>query len=161
MRADATGKGATGEGVRIGTVAVSQLERLLPLIEGYQRFHGVGDIDRGRNRGFYGRLVAPSPHGVLLGAWRGAGPIGFACLHWSLDSVRMRETVTLHDIYVEEADRGAGIGRALITAAMDQGRARGAHALIWANDPGNHTAQRLFDSLGTQTSQHVSYELPL
>lgn len=142
-------------------VRAEELESFLPLIERYQRFYEVPDTARGRNRGFFGRLIAPSQFGLLLGAWRGEEPIGFACLHWTLDSVAVRETVTLHDLWVEPAERGAGVGRALIAGAADHARARGAQALVWTTAPDNATAQRLYDSLTSQRETWLYYELPL
>lgn len=145
----------------IRVIRAEELESFLPLIESYQRFYEVPHTARGRNRGFFGRLIAPSQFGLLLGAWRGETPIGYACLHWTLDSVAVRETVTLHDLWVDEAERGAGVGRALIASAADHARARGAQALIWETAPGNFQAQRLYDSLTSDRETWVHYELQL
>ena len=147
--------------LRIATIRAEELESFLPLIEAYQRFYAVSDIDRGRNRGFFGRLIAPSHLGALLGAWSNGRPVGYACLHWSLDSVDARETVTLHDLWVEEEERGAGIGRALIEASADLAHTRGAQALLWETAPDNYTAQRLYDSMGAEASSWLHYELKL
>lgn len=142
-------------------VRAEELESFLPLIEAYQRFYEVADTARGRNRGFFGRLIAPSQFGLLLGAWRGERPIGYACLHWTLDSVAARETVTLHDLWVDEAERGAGVARALIASAADHARARGARALVWDTAPDNFKAQRLYDSLTSKRETWIHYELDL
>lgn len=147
--------------IRIDTVKVEELERLLPLIEAYQHYFRVPDVERGRNRGFFGRLIAPSQFGALIAAWRGRGAIGFGCLHWSLDSIGVRETVTMHALYVDPDERGAGIGRGLIEAAAELARSRGAQALVWQAEGDNHAAQRLFDSLPTRTSRWIDYELAL
>lgn len=146
---------------RFGTVRAEELESILPLIEAYQRFYEFAEVDRGRNRGFFGRLIAPSHLGALLGAWRQDSPIGFACLHWSLDSLRTWETVTLHDLWVEPAERGAGVGRALIKAAADLAHARGSRSLVWTTAPENHEAQRLYDSLNATRSEWINYELQI
>ena len=134
---------------------------MLPLIEAYQRFYSVADIDRGQNRGFFGRLIAPSQHGVLIGAWVDGMAAGFSCLHWSLDSVRARETVTLHDLWVEPDHRGGGIGRALIENAADLAHQRGAVSLVWETAPDNHEAQRLYAAVGARATPWVGYELRL
>lgn len=147
--------------LRIGAIRAEELESFLPLIEAYQRFDEVPPIERGQNRGFFGRLIAPSHLGALLGAWREERPVGFACLHWSLDSLRARETVTLFDLWVEPGERGHGIGRALIEGAADLARERGAQALIWKTAPENYDAQRLYDSLGGVQTGWLQYELRL
>lgn len=146
---------------RIDPVRADELESFLPLIEAYQRFYEVTDIDRGRNRGFFGRLIAPSQLGLLLGAWRRQSPIGFACMNWSLDSLKTRETVTLNDLWVAPAERRAGVGRALIEAAADQAHARGSHSLVWITAPDNYEARGLYNSLATEQSEWIHYELRL
>lgn len=147
--------------LEIRVIRAEELESFLPLIEDYQRFYQVPGTARGRNRGFFGRLIAPSQFGLLLGAWRGEIPIGYACLHWTLDSVAVRETVTLNDLWVIEKERGAGVGRALIAGAADHARARGAQALVWETAPDNYQAQRLYDSLTSKRDTWIHYELPL
>ena len=67
----------------------------------------------------------------------------------------------MNDLYVVEAERGNGVGRALIEAAAEVARGRGAERLEWATAPDNHTAQRLYDSLDTSRSEWVEYEIEL
>jgi GNAT superfamily N-acetyltransferase len=65
----------------------------------------------------------------------------------------------MNDLYVSEEARGAGVGRALIGATVEVARERGAPLVEWATAPGNHTAQRLYDSTGAERSEWFSYEL--
>jgi len=55
--------------------------------------------------------------------------------------------------------RGRGVGRALIEASADVARERGAAWLEWATAPDNHTAQRLYDSMTSEKSTWLEYEL--
>ena len=147
--------------VEIAPVSAEQFEELLPLIAAYQRFYEVEDIDEERNRTFFRRFLAPSEDGLLLGA-RAAGHFrGYACLYWHFSSTIAAETVLMNDLFVEPDDRGQGVGRALIEAARDVARERGAAHLEWATAPDNHTAQRLYDSTGAERSEWVEYELGL
>jgi GNAT superfamily N-acetyltransferase len=147
--------------VRIEPISAPQLETLLPMIAAYQRFYAVDDIDEGRNRAFFSRFIAPSEDGMLLGAWRGEELVGYACLYWHFTSLVPAETVLMNDLFVGEAARGQGIGRALIEASAEVARKRGAHHLEWATAPDNTTAQRLYDTTGAESSEWVEYELPL
>lgn len=147
--------------LRVSAVRAEELESFLPLIESHQRFAEVPPVDRGRNRGFFGRLIAPSHLGALLGAWQDEKPIGFACLHWSLDSLRARETVTLFDLWVEPGCRGRGVGHALIQGSAELARERGAHALMLRTPPENSEARRLFESLAGDGEDLTQYELQL
>jgi GNAT superfamily N-acetyltransferase len=147
--------------LRIAPIAESELGALLPLIAAYQRFYEVEEIDEERNRAFFSRFIAPSEDGMLLGAWREDRPVGYACLYWSFTSLVPAETVLMNDLYVEEAARGEGVGRALIEASATVARARGAARLEWATAPDNATAQRLYDSTAAQRREWVEYELTL
>jgi GNAT superfamily N-acetyltransferase len=147
--------------LRIEPIAASELEALLPIIAAYQRFYEVEDVDRERNRAFFSRFLAPSENGMLLGAWRGEDLVGYACLYWHFTSLVPAETVLMNDLYVDEACRGEGVGRALIDASAAAARERGAHHLEWATAPSNEVAQRLYDSTGAERSEWIEYELDL
>jgi GNAT superfamily N-acetyltransferase len=146
---------------RIEPVTQGQFEVLLPMIAAYQRFYEVAEIDDERNRAFFERFIAPSDDGMLLGAWDGEELAGYACLYWHFTSLVPAETVLMNDLYVDEAARGHGIGRALIEASAAIARERGANHLEWATAPDNRTAQRLYDSTGAERSNWIEYELPL
>ncbi len=146
--------------VDVSAVREEEFETLLPLIAAYQRFYEVDDIDNDRNRFFFRRFLAPSDDGRLLAAREEGGSIlGYACLYWHFSSLQATETVLMNDLYVAPAARGRGVGRALIEASAAVARERGAAWLEWATAPDNHTAQRLYDSLTSEKSTWLEYEL--
>jgi GNAT superfamily N-acetyltransferase len=148
------------EGIAVGPVREEEFETLLPLIAAYQRFYEVEEIDNGRNRFFFRRFLAPSADGELLAARDATGLIlGYACLYWHFSSLAAVETVLMNDLFVVPEARGRGVGRALIEASRDVARARGAGWLEWATAPDNHTAQRLYDSMTSEKSTWLEYEL--
>lgn len=137
----------------------NELEELLPLVAGYQRFYNT-DPDWDRNRRFFSRFLHPSAEGLLLGAWAGGALVGFATLYWFHSSTKAADTVLMNDLYVRETARGSGIGRALILAAFEEARRRGAAHLEWYTHPDNLGAQRLYDSLpGVSRSTWYAYEM--
>jgi ribosomal protein S18 acetylase RimI-like enzyme len=69
--------------------------------------------------------------------------------------------VLMNDLFVAPEARGRGVGRALIEASADVARERDAACLEWATAPDNRTAQRLYDSLPTERSEWIEYELEL
>ncbi len=144
---------------QIEPITAEQLERLLPLIAAYQRFYEAPEIDAERNRAFFRRFLAPSDDGLLLGAWDGGRLVGYACLYWTFTSLAPAEIVLMNDLFVEEAARGRGVGRALIEASAATARGRGAHRLEWVTAADNLTAQRLYDSTEAERSNWVAYEL--
>ncbi len=57
----------------------------------------------------------------------------------------------LEDLYVCEAARGTGLGRALIEAVYAASDARGADQVYWLTEDINATARRLYDRIGRLT----------
>ena len=146
--------------LEIAPVSAARYEELLPLIAAYQRFYEVEEIDTDRNRSFFRRFLAPSEDGELLAARDEGGEIlGYACLYWHFSSTRAVETVLMNDLFVTPEARGRGVGRALIEASRAVARARGAAWLEWATAPDNHAAQRLYDSMTSEKSTWLEYEL--
>ncbi len=150
------------EGVEVTALREEEFETLLPLIAAYQGFYEVDEIDNDRNRFFFRRFIAPSEDGRLLAARDETGVIlGYACLYWHFSSLAAQETVLMNDLYVAPEARGRGVGRTLIEASADVARERGAAWLEWATAPDNHTAQRLYDSMTSEKSTWLEYELDL
>src|ERR1700693_1041849 len=105
--------------VDVRPIEQRDLEELLPLVAGYQRFYGAEpDVDR--NRRFFSRFLHPSDEGLLLGAWVDGALSWFATLYWFFSSTKATDTVLMNDLFVLENVRGAGIGRALIQSALDE-----------------------------------------
>jgi GNAT superfamily N-acetyltransferase len=147
--------------LEIAPIGDAEFERLLPLIAAYQRFYEVDQIVEERNRAFFRRFLSPSEDGMLLGARDSGEIVGYACLYWHFSSLVAAETVLMNDLFVSQAARGRGVGRALIEASATVARERGAAYLEWATAPDNLTAQRLYDSTGAERSEWVEYELQL
>ncbi len=146
--------------MEIAPVTTAEFEQLLPLIADYQRFYRA-EPDSERNREFFRRFLAPSDDGLLLGARGDGGYRGYACLYWHFSSTRATEVVLMNDLFVVAEARGEGVGRALIEASAAVARERGAPSLEWSTEPGNATAQRLYDTTGAERSEWVSYEIEL
>jgi GNAT superfamily N-acetyltransferase len=147
--------------LRVEPVSKEQLETLLPMIAAYQGFYEAEDVRTDRNRRFFGRFVAPSDEGMLIGAWRGDELVGYACLYWHHSSTRAVDTVLMNDLYVNKGERGRGVGRALIEATAEVARDRGSPLVEWSTRPDNEAARRLYDSTGASSSTWVEYELGL
>jgi ribosomal protein S18 acetylase RimI-like enzyme len=57
----------------------------------------------------------------------------------------------LQDLYVSEAIRSRGVGRALIAAVVDAAREAGATRVFWNTQETNAVARRLYDKVGERT----------
>ncbi|HEV2999568.1 MAG TPA: GNAT family N-acetyltransferase [Solirubrobacteraceae bacterium] len=144
----------------IAPATAADLDDLLPLFAGYQRFYaGHAQPDR-HNRAFLTRFIPPHHDGMLLVARDGTGrAVGFANLYWTFSSVSAREHVLMNDLFVGDDVRGGGVGHALIEAAATVARDRGAPALSWQTAVDNRVAQRLYERFDAERTIWFEYEI--
>jgi ribosomal protein S18 acetylase RimI-like enzyme len=140
-------------------VEPEELAAVEPLIEAYQRFYEVEDIDPERNREFFSRFIGSDHQGWLMAAWQDSRVVGFACFYRHRSSLSATRTILMNDLYVAGDLRGGGIGRALIDAGLELVRDAGASCLEWSTAPDNDRAQALYDSTGAEKSTWITYEL--
>ncbi|WP_363318016.1 GNAT family N-acetyltransferase [Parvibaculum sp.] len=108
----------------------------------------------------WARFLAPAPGHIGLIAESDGAPLGFAHAILHAGTWSPKPVCYLEDLYVNEAARGRGAGRALIEALAARGRAEGWLRLYWQTDTGNATARALYDKLG-KTRNWVRYDLDL
>ena len=88
--------------------------------------------------------------GPLTGfiAKAGGRPVGYAALepHWR--PMHQGPLIDIAHLYVEEAQRGRGIGRALIAAARDHANSIGACRLVIGTHPDNAAAAAAYRAMG-------------
>jgi len=72
---------------------------------------------------------------------------------------KIEEVCYLQDLFVVPAARGTGLGRALIEAVYAAADAKGAPSVYWLTQDFNHTARRLYDSVGVLTP-FIKYQRP-
>ncbi len=136
------------------------LDDVLPLFAGYQRFYAGEARDDEHNRAFLSRFVAPSDDGLLLLARDDDGAaVGFANLYWTFSSTRAVEHALMNDLFVSDEGRGKGVGHALIAAAGAAARERGMTRLSWQTAVDNRRAQRLYERFDAERSIWFEYEI--
>lgn len=84
--------------------------------------------------------------------------LGFALHHRHLSTWGVRPDCYLEDLFVAEAARGKGAGRALIDDLIALSRAAGDGRLYWNTDEANTRARALYDSY-TPSDSHIRYRL--
>ena len=144
--------------MEIRPATAQDIDDVLPLFGGYQRFY-TGEIQTDdRNRDFLRRFLGDA--GRLLVARDDNGAVvGFANLYWTFSSTTAEDHVHLNDLFVSEDARGGGVGLALIEAARTVARERGSSTLSWMTALDNRTAQRLYERTGAERSSWFEYEL--
>jgi GNAT superfamily N-acetyltransferase len=75
---------------------------------------------------------------------------GYLLYHFGYDTDYGRRVVYVVDLYVDEAYRGHGIGKALMKEASEAAQREGATALSWGVYERNELALRFYESLGAR-----------
>ena len=135
-------------GVKIARAALTDLDRVAPLFDQYRQFYRLPP-DLGLARQFVGERLRQEDS-VIFHAARGEQPCGFVQLYPLFASTAARPGLLwlLNDLFVAPDARGAGVGRALMERACEHGRATGATGIFLQTARDNHSAQRLYQSLG-------------
>jgi ribosomal protein S18 acetylase RimI-like enzyme len=90
-------------------------------------------------------LLAGGDTAVLVG---GSGPDGFAVLRFRRSITTPGLECYLAELYVAPERRGHGLGRALMEAAIDLARERGADGMDLGTSEDDVAARALYESLG-------------
>lgn len=106
-------------------------------------------------------LADPDREGVQLLARRepDGAAIGFATIYWTWSTLSAARIGVMNDLFVTPAGRGAGVADSLIEACRDAVRAHGGTSLEWQTALDNERAQTVYDRVGGQRSQWLSYSL--
>jgi GNAT superfamily N-acetyltransferase len=150
--------------VSIEPVDVVDLPLLLPLMRAYCDFYGVDPRDDRLIALCRALIDSPQEGGQVLARRVGpddelGDPLGFATVFWTWQTLDAARVGVMNDLYVVPEVRGAGVGRRLIERCRAMCRKRGAQKLVWETAPDNHTAQRLYDSTGAESSTWMAYEI--
>lgn len=133
----------------------SDLKALAELFDAYRRFYRqASDIERARD--FISERMARNDSWILV-AQEGDELLGFCQLYPSFSSTHTSRIAILNDLYVAEAARTQGVGRALMRAAEDLGRNLGLSGLELATAISNTNAQNLYEKQGWQRDREFHY----
>lgn len=125
----------------------------------YLTFYGV-ELATDITNQTWARIVNPTA--VLQGraAEIDGQMVGFALYHTHLSTWAAGADCYLEDLFLTDAARGKGAGRALMDDLVAICRAKGYSRLYWHTDEGNTRARALYDSY-TPTDGHVRYRIKI
>ena len=125
----------------------------------YLAFYGV-DLAPEITDATWARALDPDSRLGLRLAVFGGRVLGFAAHHWHLSTWTLAPDGYLEDLFVSEAARGRGVGRALIDDLAALARSRGWARLYWMTDQANARARVLYDSIARDDG-HIRYRITL
>ena len=139
---------------------LADLDLLAPMLDRYRQFYQrPGDLAAAR-----AFLLERFNHGesVLFIAQDGESVLGFAQMYPSFSSVSLKRAFVFNDLFVAEAGRRRGVGKALIAAAASYAKAVDAKFLTLSSARTNDSAQALYESTGWKREEtFVAYSLML
>ena len=128
-----------------------------PLWRAYLDFYRVQWSDEVADATFM-RIFDPLEpvHGLV--AERSGRLIGLAHYLFQRSTWLLNSQCYLQDLYVGEAARGGGVGRALIAAVVEAAKEEGAARVFWNTHETNAVARRLYDKVG-ERSGFIQYRI--
>jgi GNAT superfamily N-acetyltransferase len=121
-----------------------------PLWRAYLVFYRAQWSDEVANATF-ARIFDPLEPVHALVAERGGDLIGFTHYLFQRSTWLINSQCYLQDLYVSEAVRGGGVGRALIAAVAAAARQAGAARVYWNTHETNAVARKLYDAVAERT----------
>jgi ribosomal protein S18 acetylase RimI-like enzyme len=140
---------------------IHDLDTLVALFDGYRQFYGQ-PADLARARSFLAERFRQHESLILLARDGQDEGLGFTQLYPLFSSVRTVRTYLLNDLFVSPSARRQGVAAALLNAAAEEARSRGAASLSLSTALDNAPAQALYESLGWRRDrQFCEYGLTL
>ena len=145
----------------IRQACAADLDALTALFDGYRIFYGQPSDPAGA-RAFLAERLERQQSTILLALGDDGAPLGFTQLYPSFTSIGMQRIFILNDLFVVPEARRQGVGKALLAAAAQHGRAQGAARLTLSTARDNRTAQRVYEASGWQRDElFFNYHLAL
>jgi GNAT superfamily N-acetyltransferase len=124
-------------------------EAVARLMAAFRDHIGLRDPSDAELRTGVERLLGdPDTEFLLAARADDATAAGVAQLRFRYGIWRAGGDCLLEDLFVDDAARGAGLGRALVEATLARARARGCRRVELDVNEANETAQRLYGSFG-------------
>ena len=140
-----------------GTTDARTTSAVVELFVAYRHFYGRLDTDDAA-RTFLRRRVQ-TQDSFVWAALAGDDVAGFVQVYPAHTSLDLGTVWWLNDLFVAPEARGSGTADALILACRDLAREYGCVALEWQTALDNHRAQKVYDRVGGERSQWLTYEL--
>jgi GNAT superfamily N-acetyltransferase len=134
-------------------------EQWTPLWRGYLDFYCAPWSDEVANLTF-ARIFDPLEPVHAIVADRDGELIGLTHYLFQRSTWLINSQCYLQDLYVSEAARGTGVGRALIAAVVDAAKDAGAARVYWNTHEANAVARRLYDAVAERPG-FIQYRIDL
>ncbi|GAB3402210.1 GNAT family N-acetyltransferase [Massilia agilis] len=139
---------------------LADVPAVAPLFDAYRQFYGK-PADAGLAERFISERLAKGESAVFV-AEKDRQAVGFVQLYPSFSSVSAGRVYVLNDLFVAPEARRGNVARALMHAAAEYARGKGALRLSLSTGINNEKAQALYESEGwVRDEQYYHYSLTL
>lgn len=129
----------------------ADLHRLIVALADFERLrHLVQATPETIHEQLFGRPAHERPAAEAVVAERDGRVVGFALFFANFSTFLARPGLYLEDLFVEEAERGRGTGRALLVHLAGLAVARGAGRFEWSVLDWNASAIAFYESMGAR-----------
>ena len=145
--------------ITIRTASITDLAAVAYLFDQYRQFYKQSEDIDGATVFLQERMEKNET--VILLALEDGEVVGFTQLFPIFSSVSMRKAWLLNDLFVQEDQRGKGIGTKLLDAAKQLGRNTEAKWLLLQTGADNKTAQAVYEKNGWVREKDWFYQFSL
>jgi GNAT superfamily N-acetyltransferase len=141
--------------MRIWRAAPDEAEEVVRLLGAFRTWMGRDRPTDASLRTSVDRLLRDPDTEYLLGSADEGPATAIAQLRFRWTVWWAAEDCWIEDVFVAEAARGSGLGRAMVRAALDRAGERGCRRADLDTDADNLPARRLYESLGFVTGPQL------
>jgi GNAT superfamily N-acetyltransferase len=144
--------------VTLRDATAADIPHLHRLLRGLAEYEKLLDRFIATEADLHKALFDPAPHAfAILAEPARAAPVGMALCYYTFSSFACRRGIFLEDLFVEPADRGRGIGLALLRHLAARAVAEGCDRIEWRVLEWNAPAISFYERLGAtrMTEWHV------
>lgn len=146
--------------ISIRTASESDIPALIGLLEEIMIHHAVSPPSRDALTSVFHRIFGSTDH-VFLAAASPEGVVAACSLIFTLSTWSAAPVCEVQDVVVTARYRGAGVGRALLTAAERHARDRGCARLFLSAESENLGGHAFYRSLGLREKAILHFERDL
>jgi GNAT superfamily N-acetyltransferase len=136
--------------IRVRPIAPEDRNQWETLWAGYNSFYGregATALPKAVTDATWTRFFDPEEFVFALVAEERGRLVGIAHYLFHLSTTRIEGVCYLQDLFTEKAQRGRGIGRALILGVYQQASARGVKHVYWQTQESNTAGRQLYDKV--------------
>ncbi|MBM6594741.1 GNAT family N-acetyltransferase [Microvirga pudoricolor] len=134
----------------IRPVTPDDFDAWMPLWQGYQRFYKA-EIPDAVSRTTWKRMLDPAEPIWSALAWKDGRALGMVNYIFHRSTWTTGDYCYLQDLFVDDAARGTGFGRALIEHVYEAAEQAGAARVYWLTHGTNATAMALYDRVADKS----------